>query len=83
MIDYRRNFIPRVGAVLDGFLAVFAPLESILQDFHLAARLNGVSWLPHPLRPFLSRLFFHSAQRSTQIPTLNPPSSQGFQHVTP
>jgi len=36
-------------AVLHGFLAVFAPLESIIHDVHIGARFDGISRLPRPL----------------------------------
>lgn len=38
--------LPRMRAVLDGFLAILAPFVAIFHDFHIAASLNGVARLP-------------------------------------
>lgn len=37
--------VPGMGAVLHGFLTVFAPLEAIVHDVHIGARFDGVSGL--------------------------------------
>lgn len=42
-----------MGAVLHGLLAVLAPLEAIVHDVHIGARLDGVSGLSGSLGVFL------------------------------
>lgn len=57
-------------AILHSLLAILAPLVAILHNFHIAARLNRISRLPHPLVQFYLFLLHSSATTSAQTITL-------------
>lgn len=48
--------VPWMGAVLDSFLAIFAPLVPIFHNFDITACLNGIPGLADSFRAFLARL---------------------------